>query len=147
MFEIFINGSNPSRKMMSWLNSRYLDFCKQHLMYSWYVQVVSYNLQLLPILMLLKCTLLGSLLFYYLSLFDAFWMQSVHFKNTNRKPPSLTLVVLIYFRTLRKWSAILGHSFSAWCWLPRNPCYGGQACAGQPAPCRKTKSKNHTSLS
>ena len=28
-------------------------------------------------------------------------------------------VALIYFCTLRKWSAILGLSFSAWCWLPR----------------------------
>ena len=28
------------------------------------------------------------------------------------------LVALIYFRTLRKGSAILGLSFSAWCWLP-----------------------------
>ena len=28
-------------------------------------------------------------------------------------------VALIYFHTLRKRSAILVHSFSAWCWLPR----------------------------
>ena len=32
---------------------------------------------------------------------------------------SVKMVSLIYFCTLRKWSAILGLHFSVWCWLPR----------------------------
>ena len=41
-----------------------------------------------------------------------------------------TKVALIYFRTLRKWSAILGISFSAWCWLPRESLLWGQVHLG-----------------
>ena len=40
------------------------------------------------------------------------------------------LVALIYFCTLRKWSAILGLSFSAWCWFPRESLLRGQASLG-----------------
>ena len=47
-------------------------------------------------------------------------------------------VALIYFRTSRKWSAILGLSFSEWCWLPRESLLRGSSAPGQPAPCRKT---------
>ena len=46
--------------------------------------------------------------------------KSQHFPiQTFAKPHIQTWVALIYFRTLRKWSAIFGQSFSAWCWLPR----------------------------
>ena len=46
--------------------------------------------------------------------------KSQHFPiQTFAKPHIQTWVALIYFRTLRKWSAIFGLSFSVWCWLPR----------------------------
>ena len=46
-------------------------------------------------------------------LLKSFW---VHFGT---KIDTHLKVALIYFRTLWKWSAILGLNFSAWCWLPR----------------------------
>ena len=57
------------------------------------------------------------------------------------------MVALIYFRTFFKWSAIFGLNFSAWCWLPREFLLRGSSAPGQPAPRRKTKSKNRTPLS
>ena len=54
--------------------------------------------------------------------------------------------LLLHF-TKVTWSAILGLSFSAWCWLPRESLLWGSSAAGQLAPRRKTKSKNRTTFS
>ena len=43
--------------------------------------------------------------------------KSVIMNLTSKFKKITSTVALIYFRTLRKWSAILGLSFSAWCWL------------------------------
>ena len=58
-----------------------------------YVQVVLYNLQLLPILMLLKCTLLGSL--FYLSLLDRCLLNAkCAFQRYKQKTPFIDIAIV-----------------------------------------------------